>query len=139
VGTNPCMRDLELPTVRLATLRRLLAGSPSPLVFASDTPIAIVEEALWDVPHAKVVLVDDHGALVGVLSEVPLVRDHDARAVTAMTTRLVILEPEHDIETAIATLSIHRVDHVVVALEGVLIGVLSRDDLERAHRPRRAA
>ena len=133
------MRDPLLPTIRLTTLRRLLAGSPSPLVFASDTPIAIIEEALWDVPHAKVVLVDDQCALVGVLSEVPLLRDHDARAVTAMTTRIVILEPEHDTETAIASLAIHRADHVVVALQGALIGVLSRNDLERAHRPRRAA
>ena len=132
------MRDLELPTVRLATLRRLLAGAPSPLVFARDTPLSIIEEALSDVPRARVVLVDRDHSLCGVLSELPVVCDHAAHADTAMTTRIVYLEPENDLETALATLVIHHADQVVVALEGTLLGVVSRTELERA-QPRRCA
>ncbi len=134
-------RELELPTVRLATLRRLLAGSITPLVFHRETPLSIIEEALWDVPLAKVVLVDPEGALCGVLTgmDLPLVREHAATAESAMSERIVFLEPEHDVETAIATLQFNHAEYVVVALAGDLVGVLSRADLARATSKRRAA
>jgi CBS domain-containing protein len=135
------MHDLELPTLRLATLRRLLADQPSPLVFARDTPLWVIEEAMWEMPRAKVVLVNPDHALCGVLvaNELPIIRDHAMCADTVMITRIVYLEPEHDLETAIATLAFHHADHVVVALEGALLGVLSREELEQAQPRRRAA
>lgn len=135
------MTELELPTLRLATLRRLLATKPAPLVFAKDTPLRIVEEALGELPQSAVVLVDRDHALCGVLAVADLPATHDgaARAEIAMSTRIVFLEPEHDVVAALATLDAHHADHVVVTLAGELLGVLSRADLERAHRPRRAA
>jgi CBS domain-containing protein len=135
------MTELELPTVRLATLRRLLKTKPAPLVFARDTPLRIVDEALGELPQSTVVLVDRDHSLCGVLAVANLPADHDeaARADVAMSTRIVFLEPEHDVDAALATLDANHADHVVVALAGELLGVLSRADLERAHRPRRAA
>lgn len=135
------MTEPDLPTLRLATLRRLLKTKPAPLVFARDTPLRIVEEALGELPQSTVVLVDRDHALCGVLAVQDLPPDHPlaARADIAMTTRIVFLEPEHDVDAALATLDAHHADHVVVALAGELFGVLSRADLERAHRPRRAA
>jgi CBS domain-containing protein len=135
------MTELELPTVRLATLRRLLKTKPAPLVFARDTPLRIVDEALGELPQSTVVLVDRDHSLCGVLAAANLPDDHDqaARADVAMSTRIVFLEPENDVETALATLQAEHADHVVVALAGELLGVLSRADLERAQRPRRAA
>jgi signal-transduction protein with cAMP-binding, CBS, and nucleotidyltransferase domain len=135
------MTELELPTVRLATLRRLLETKPAPLVFARDTPLRIVDEALGELPQSTVVLVDRDHSLCGVLAAANLPEDHDraARADVAMSTRIVFLEPEHDVDAALATLEANHADHVVVALAGELLGVLSRADLERAHRPRRAA
>jgi CBS domain-containing protein len=135
------MTELELPTVRLATLRRLLQTKPAPLVFARDTPLRIVDEALGELPQSTVVLVDRDHSLCGVLAVANLPADHDeaARADVAMSTRIVFLEPEHDVDAALATLDANHADHVVVALAGELLGVLSRADLERAHRPRRAA
>jgi len=135
------MTELELPTLRLATLRRLLATKPAPLVFARDTPLRIVEEALGELPQSTIVLVDRDHALCGVLAVADLPPDHEraARAEIAMSTRIVFLEPEHDVDAALATLDAHHADHVVVTLAGELLGVLSRADLERAHRPRRAA
>jgi CBS domain-containing protein len=135
------MTELELPTVRLATLRRLLKTKPAPLVFARDTPLRIVDEALGELPQSTVVLVDRDHALCGVLAAANLPEHHDqaARADVAMSTRIVFLEPEHDVDSALATLEANHADHVVVALAGELLGVLSRADLERAHRPRRAA
>jgi CBS domain-containing protein len=132
----------ELPTLRLATLRRLLARKPAPLVFDRDTPLAIIEEALAELPFAKVVLVDRDGALCGLLSasDLPLIRDHHLPAATAMATHVVVLEPEYDVESALAALEVQHADHVVVALAGSLIGVLSRADLERSQaRSGRAA
>ncbi|HET9989824.1 MAG TPA: CBS domain-containing protein [Kofleriaceae bacterium] len=134
------MTELELPTLRLATLRRLLATKPAPLVFAADTPLRIVDEALRELPQATVVLVDRDHALCGVMvvADLPSV-DRASRADVAMSTRMVVLEPEHDVDAALATLDAHHAEHVVVALAGQLLGVLSRGDLVRAHRPRRAA
>lgn len=133
--------ERELPTLRLATLRRLLKTKPAPLVFARDTPLRIVDEALGELPQSTVVLVDRDHSLCGVLPVANLAEDHDqsARADVAMSTSIVFLEPEHDVDAALATLEAHHADHVVVALAGELLGVLSRADLERAYRPRRAA
>ena len=133
--------SLDLPTLRLATLRRALAASPAPLVFELDTPLALVEEALWDLPRAKIVLVDHDGALRGVLAvpDLPTARDRSARAATAMVTAIVVLEPEQDVEAALAALHFHHADYVVVALAGELLGVLARAELEHAAQPRRAA
>jgi predicted transcriptional regulator len=135
------MTELELPTLRLATLRRLLKTKPAPLVFARDTPLRIVDEALGELPQSTVVLVDRDHSLCGVLPVANLAKDHDqaARADVAMSTSIVFLEPEHDVDAALASLEANHADHVVVALAGELLGVLSRADLERAHRPRRAA
>ncbi len=133
--------SLELPTLRLATLRRVLAGAHAPLVFDLDTPLVIVEDALRELPLAKVALVDRQGALRGVLTapDVPTERDCSARSATAMITRIVVLEPEQDVEAALAELHFQHADYVVVALGGELLGVLSRAELEHATRPRRAA
>jgi CBS domain-containing protein len=132
---------LEFPTLRLATLRRLVAHAPPPLVFACDTPIAIVEEALAELPFAKVVLVDAQHALCGVMvaGDLPTERASGVELETVMDTRIVFLAPEHDVEAALATLRAHQAEHVVVTLAGELLGVLSRADLERAHGMRRAA
>jgi len=133
---------LDLPTLRLATLRRLVAHAPPPLVFASDTPISIVEEALWELPFAKVVLVDRDHSLCGVLVAGDLPTERPPGLTTTeqiMETRIVFLAPEHDVEGALATLRAHHAEHVVVTLAGALLGVLSRADLERAYGMRRAA
>jgi hypothetical protein len=112
------MRDLDLPTLRLVTLRRLLVGATSPLVFAFDTPLGVIEQAQREVPDAKVVLVDRDHTLCGVVGG-----GH------------VFLEPEYDLESALDALHAQHADYVVVSLAGSLLGVLSRDELEH----RRAA
>src|SRR3569832_2400955 len=126
------MTELELPTLRLATLRRLLATKPAPLVFARDTPLRIVEEALGELPHSTIVLVDRDHALCGVLAVADLPPDHAraARAKIEMSTRIVFLQPEHDVDAALATLDAHHSDLVVVSLGCELFGVLSRADRE---------
>src|SRR3954468_6223317 len=122
----------RLPTPRLATLRRLVAHLPPPLVFARETPIAIVGRALWELPFAKVVLVDRDHSLCGVLvaSDLPPAATKTVEQI--MDTRIVFLAAEHDVDGALATLRAHRAEHVVVTLAGELLGVLSRADLERA-------
>src|SRR4051812_45430344 len=130
----------RLPTPRLATLRRLVAHLPPPLVFARETPIAIVQQALWELPFAKVVLVDRDHSPCGVLVARDLPTAPTPKIVEQiMDTRIVVLAPEHDVEGALATLRAHRAEHVVVTRAGELLGVLSRADLERAHVMRRAA
>jgi CBS domain-containing protein len=112
------MRDLDMPTLRLITLRRLLVGAPSPLVFERDTPLEIIAEARREVPNAKVVLVDRDHALCGVVGD-------------GATSRIVFLEPEYDLDSALDALHAQHAEFVVVSLAGSLLGVLSRDELER--------
>src|SRR3569832_2324683 len=100
------MTELELPTLRLAPLRRLLATKPAPLVFARATPLRIVEEALGELPQSTIVRVDRDHALCGVLAVADLPPDHEraARAEIAMSTRIVFNQPEHDVDAELAKL-----------------------------------
>lgn len=131
---------LDLPTLRLATLRRLVSVGPPPLVFPCDTPIEIVEEALWELPFAKVVVVDPEHALCGVLvaNDLPTETIAGLSLEELMDTRMVFLAPEHDVEAALTTLRARHAEHVVVSLAGELLGVVSRSELERANLKRAA-
>lgn len=112
-----------MPTLRLATLRRLLAGAPSPLVFDAATPQAIVDEALRDVPRAKVVFVASE-----VFAGIRVAGD------PRVHTDALFLEPECDVESALVALRAHGAAFAVAALAGQLVGVLSRDELVAALR-----
>ncbi|MFT3694083.1 MAG: hypothetical protein QM831_13145 [Kofleriaceae bacterium] len=115
----------DVPTLRLSTLRRLLAGMPSPLVFDRATPQHVVDEALRDVPRAKVVFVDSE-----VFAGIRVAGD------PAVHTDAVFLAPEEDVEGALATLESHHAGYVVAALSGQLVGVLTRDELVAAMKRR---
>lgn len=91
---------LDLPTLRLATLRRLVSAGPPPLVFPCDTPVEIVEEALWELPFAKVVVV--------VANDLPTEPIAGLSLEAVMDTRMVFVAPEHDIEAALTTLRARR-------------------------------
>lgn len=121
------MTDREMPTLRLATLRRLLSGTPFPLLFDAATPQAIVDDALREVPRAKVVFVASE-----VFAGIRVAGD------PCVHTDAVFLEPECDVESALAALQAHHAAYVVAALSGQLIGVLSRDELVAALRKRAA-
>lgn len=135
--------DDDLPTLRLSTLRRLLARSPPLDVFDQTTPLSEIERALCSSCASIAILVDSMNILRGTVSHAELERidDHAAPAEAVMSRRVVSMLPETDIEAAYVTMMVHRTDHVlVVTASGELLGALSKADLERAQRrPRRVS
>jgi Mg/Co/Ni transporter MgtE len=114
----------EVPTLRLVTLRRLLAKEEPPAVLE---PTATVDSL--DTRFAVVV---DDGNVRGTLSRDDAWFAPDgARADAVMSTRFVALEPEDDADTALEALRVHDADRVVViSRRGELLGVLTSADMQ---------
>jgi|SRR5450755_1086635 predicted transcriptional regulator len=122
----------ELPTLRMSTLRRLLRQTVPPIVIDPSTPIATVARTLAALPGATAVLVDASLVLRGTLAidELDGPSDHAAEAIAVKTP---MMEPETDLDSARMTMQLAGVDRVlVVAFNGQLLGVITRDDLDRA-------
>jgi predicted transcriptional regulator len=122
----------ELPTLRMSTLRRLLRQTVPPIVIDPSTPIATVARTLAAQPGATAVLVDASLVLRGTLAidDLDGPNDHAAEAIAVKTP---MMEPETDLDSARMTMQLAGVDRVlVVAFNGQLLGVITRDDLDRA-------
>jgi predicted transcriptional regulator len=130
-------RTQDMPTLRLWTLRKLLAHTPPPLVFDQASPIGVIADALAETRNALAVLVDPAQNFRGILSHELVARgERTTPADQVMTTRTTVMEPEADVEAAVAMIREYELDHVlVVTANGRLLGVLSRGDLEAAGRP----
>jgi CBS domain-containing protein len=127
----------DLPTLRLTTLRRLLSKTAPPMVFDESICVSDIEQVLALSPGSLAVLVDAANVLQGTLSaaELELVADHSVCAANVMSRRVVSLLPETDLDTAVATMLVHRTDHVlVVTASGQLLGAFSKHDLEQFRR-----
>ena len=122
----------ELPTLRMCTLRRLLRQTVPPIVIDPSTPIATVARTLAASPGAIAVLVDASFVLRGTLAldELDGPSDHVAEAIAVKTP---MMEPETDVDSARITMELAGVNRVlVVAFNGQMLGVITRDDLDRA-------
>jgi len=121
----------DVPTLRLVTLRRLLAGLGPPLVFEVTADIASVAAGLRASRTSAAALVDEQGILQGTLSLAELAgADGRSRAETAMTIGAPMLAPESNIEDALRAMRTHHASCVVVAAaSGELLGVLTAGDL----------
>lgn len=105
---------------------------------------ATLEHAAKELNQRKVgslVVVDEHGAIVGVLSERDLVREIAKRgaaclsdkAGSAMTRDVITARPDESIDDGLARMTDRRIRHLPV-LEGPrLIGIVSIGDLVK-HR-----
>lgn len=87
-----------------------------------------------------VMVIDERGALVGVLSERDYARkvvlvgqtSKDTRARDIMTDKVVCIGPDKRIEEAMAQMTVSRIRHLPVLEDGRLIGVVSIGDVGRA-------
>ena len=114
----------EVPTLRLVTLRRLLAKQAPPSVLA---PTATV-----DAIDSRFAVVVDDGNVRGTVSRDDAWFAPDGTPAEAvMSTRFIALEPEDDADTALEALRTHDVDRVVViSRRGELLGVLTSADMQ---------
>jgi len=129
----------DAPTLRLITLRRLVARRPPPLVFGTRTPVDAIMFALRRSQSTFAAIVDDtddSGILRGTLCIADLA-DHDSHttAEVAMVTTAPMLRPEDDVDEALLEMMGHAADRVlVVDSRGTLLGVLTERDLLPAPR-----
>jgi CBS domain-containing protein len=131
----------ELPTLRLVTLRRLVRGTASPIVFDQETHVDEIEVALQGAPGAVVILVDGAGVLQGTLRLGDLRQlDPAARAAHVMSRGTPMIDAENDIEAARLLMKCSATDRLlVVTPTGELLGVVTDGDLATAPSRRRAA
>jgi CBS domain-containing protein len=105
---------------------------------------ATLEHAAKELHHRKVgslVVVDDSGAIVGVLSERDLVREVAKRgaaclsdkARSAMTRDVITARSDETIDEGLGRMTDRRVRHLPVLEGGRLIGIISIGDLVK-HR-----
>ena len=126
----------DATTLKLVTLRGLLAETPGHLIFDVHSRLDEIEGRLLEVPRAVAVMVDDDGILQGTLRLADLPgHDRTQAADTAMTRETPQLVPEHDPDTALRLMRSVGTDRLlVVEANGTLLGVLTEDDLASSAR-----
>ena len=126
----------DTPTLRIITLRRIVARRAPPLVFDSRTTIAVIIDTLQQTSTSFAALIDSTGVLRGTLCIADLADiDRNACADAVMVTNAPIVRPEDDIDEAHLEMTAHGADRVlVVESSGVLLGVLTERDLIRGRR-----
>jgi len=100
---------------------------------------ASVFEAVQQMVEANVgsLLVTDGGTIIGIVTERDYLRrvtlegrtDTDTAVGEIMTTPLVVVTPETDIDESMAIMTDRRIRHLPVVEEGEVVGVLSIGDV----------
>lgn len=83
------------------------------------------------------VVLDDHGAIIGILSERDIVRivaQHGAAGLSqpisdCMTADVILAKPTETTDTLLSRMTDRRIRHLPVAKEGRLVGIVSIGDL----------
>jgi CBS domain-containing protein len=144
----------------MMTIRDVMTTSV--LTVRPDTPLKDVARLLIDSDVSGVPVIDDQGAVLGVVSEGDfLVKEQGPQALRhrrlarllgeseatrrqigkvaartageAMTTPAVTMEPSRSIQDAAAVMTERRVNRLPVVESGRLIGIVTRADLVRAY------
>jgi CBS domain-containing protein len=97
---------------------------------------ARVRAARWD----TCVVADEHGVVLGRLLRAALAADDDVSAEEAMTPGPSTVRPSYELEAALERLrTLELTSLLVTRSDGVLVGVLRREDAEAAARAAAAA
>ena len=103
--------------------------------------IATAVAMLADKNIGALIVVDDAGSLIGILSERDIVRCAaadpgvlDLRVSDVMTSEVVVGVPNDDLMSVAHTMTEGRFRHLPIVREGELIGVISIGDVLKAQR-----
>ena len=93
---------VEAPTMRLATLRRLVSATNQVLTYVQKAPVSEVAQALAGTQGAVAVIVDDEGVLVGTVRLGDLRPGHDPSSTveSVMFRNAPIMTPDTDVDDA---------------------------------------
>jgi CBS domain-containing protein len=128
-------RPEEIPTVRIHTLRTLIARSETVTV-RRTTRLEDIRCRLLE-HDVSIVAVIDGDVLCGTISAVDVLRalgSEGAVAADIMSTPSIGLAAESDVDSAAIVMASEGVEHViVVGARGELVGIVSAIDIARHH------
>jgi CBS domain-containing protein len=130
---------IEAPTMRLATLRRLVSATNQVLTYDQKVLVSEVADALRTTPGTTAVIIDDDGVLVGTVRLGDLRDGHDPASTVAavMFRNAPIMTPDTEVSDALAMMSESASDRVlVVSPSGELLGILTDSDLDASRLAR---
>lgn len=76
-------------------------------------------------------VVDEHGQMVGLVTEADLISKQGATAADIMTTRIVSVQETTPVDEIAQLLTSNRIKRVPVMCNGRLVGIISRADIVR--------
>ena len=110
--------------------------TPNPQTIGSTEMLATARERMRNGRFRRLLVVDDAGALVGILTDGNL-REHPGELATtpvsgAMTAKPVTVNPDAAIDTAASLMLERKIGGLpVVAEDGKLVGIITETDLLR--------
>ncbi len=125
----------------MTTVRDLIKHKGSDVISVRpDDTVFVALKVMADKNVGAVMVMDEEGRLVGVLSERDYARkvvlhghrSREMRAAEIMTADVVCIPPDKRVEEAMAMMTVNRIRHLPVLENGKLLGVVSIGDVGRA-------
>ena len=120
--------------MRVADVMQRPVYSATPTTTAREVAVNLLMSRISGFP-----IVDESGALVGIVTELDLIRalrsGKDLEATLAaeiMTPDVITVDADEDVETVMETLDTEQIIRVPVTSDGRLVGVVARGDVIRA-------
>ena len=120
--------------MRVADVMQRPVYSATPTTSAREVAVNLLMSRISGFP-----IVDHNGALVGIVTELDLIRALRAGkdlevtlAAEVMTPDVITVDAEEDIEAVMETLDTEQIIRVPVTSDGRLVGVVARGDVIRA-------
>ncbi len=120
--------------MRVADVMQRPVYSATPTTTAREVAVNLLMSRISGFP-----IVDQSGALVGIVTELDLIRairsGKDLEATLAaeiMTPDVITVDADEDVETVMETLDTEQIIRVPVTSDGRLVGVIARGDVIRA-------
>jgi CBS domain-containing protein len=105
-----------------------------------NTSVANIARSLVENRISAVPVLDEHEALVGIVSEADLIhlegsdflKSHGVNATDIMTKPVIAANPEMGLDELVSLFDKHRIKRVPVVAHGKIVGIVSRADILRA-------
>jgi CBS domain-containing protein len=96
-----------------------------------QTPTENAARMLFSQSISGMPVVDDHGTLIGVVTEFDIIAKEGRTVAEIMSTDVVTVAEDTEAETVAQILTSRRVRRVPVVRDGKVVGIVSRSDLVR--------
>jgi CBS-domain-containing membrane protein len=107
-----------------------------------NTPVEVISRTLLSNRISAVPVLDEHGALVGIVSEADLIhrveigtegsdflKSYGVKAVDVMTSPIIAANPEMRLDELVSLFDRHRIKRVPVVDHGKIVGIVSRSNI----------